>query len=142
MSFYPIEAIVLNQSGTVTKTFSESDVIEFARVTGDQNPVHLNEEYAKTTMFQRRIVHGFFVGSLFSQIIGTNFPGLGTVYTFQSMKFTRPVYLNDTITATVSAKEIIVEKNRVLLECVAKNQQGEIVIIGEATVMPPKGEKQ
>ncbi|MCK7485107.1 MAG: MaoC family dehydratase [Bacillus subtilis] len=95
----------------------------------------------KPRFFRSRIVHGFLVGSLFSAILGTTLPGLGTIYTGQTLKFTKPVYFNDTITASVSVKDIIVEKNRVVFDCVAVNQRGETVILGEATVMPPKQSK-
>jgi 3-hydroxybutyryl-CoA dehydratase len=138
MSSFSIDQIFVGQHSTLSKTFYEADVYMFAQVTGDKNPVHLDDEYAKQSMFQQRIVHGFFVGSMFSQIIGNSFPGLGTVYTFQSLKFTKPVYFGDTITATVSAKELLIEKNRVVLECIAHNQEGQVVLIGEAFVMPPK----
>ena len=138
MQYFDISMIKQDQSESIERTFFEADVIAFANVTGDKNPAHLDEDYASKTIFQKPIVHGFFVGSLFSQIIGTKFPGLGTIYTFQSMKFTKPVFFGDTITATVKAKEIIREKNRVVLECIAINQHQEVVIIGEATVMPPR----
>ncbi len=136
-----IEQLFIGETATLTKTFFEADVLGFAKVSGDFNPAHVDEAYAKTTIFQTRIVHGFLVGSLFSAILGTTLPGLGTIYTGQTLKFTKPVYFNDTITASVSVKDIIVEKNRVVFDCVAINQRGETVILGEATVMPPKQSK-
>jgi 3-hydroxybutyryl-CoA dehydratase len=133
-----IEELHIGDSATLTKTFLEADVFGFAKVSGDNNPAHVDAAYAKTTVFQAPIVHGFLVGSLFSAILGTLLPGLGTIYTGQTLKFTKPVYFDDSITATVQVKEIILEKNRVIFDCLAKNQRGETVLLGEATVMPPK----
>lgn len=133
-----IDAMRIGDSASVSKTFTVADVEGFAKVSGDYNPAHMDEAYAKTTQFQARIVHGFLVGSLFSAVLGTELPGVGSIYTNQTLKFTKPVYLNDTITATVTVKELIYEKNRVIFECVAKNQNNETVILGEATIMPPR----
>ncbi|MCK9471717.1 MAG: MaoC family dehydratase [Bacilli bacterium] len=135
---YKITDLFVGQSCSLKRRFSETDVLKFAEVTGDKNPAHIDEDYAKTTFFKTRIVHGMLVGSLFSAILGTKLPGVGSIYTFQSLKFIRPVYFNEEITATVSVKEIIQDKNRVLFECVAKNEKDEVVIVGEATIMPPK----
>jgi acyl dehydratase len=133
-----LEVLKVGDSQTMTKQFTESDVIGFAHVTGDVNPAHLDENYAKNTFFKTRIVHGMLVGSLFSAIFGTEFPGLGSIYINQSLKFIKPVYLNDTITAKVTIKEIITEKNRVIFDCVANNQNQEVVLVGEAVIMPPR----
>lgn len=138
MKKYTIFDLHVGDSASLMKSFSEADVLSFALVSGDANPAHVNEEYAKTTMFKTRIVHGMLVGSLFSAIFGTKLPGLGSIYTFQSLKFVKPVYLDETITATVTVKEVIMEKNRVIFDCVAQNNQGEVVVVGEATIMPPK----
>ncbi|HKM29840.1 MAG TPA: MaoC family dehydratase [Bacilli bacterium] len=138
MKKYTIFDLHVGDSASLMKSFSESDVLNFALVSGDANPAHVNEEYAKTTMFKTRIVHGMLVGSLFSAIFGTKLPGLGSIYTFQSLKFVKPVYLDEIITATVTVKEVIMEKNRVIFDCAAKNNKGEVVIVGEATIMPPK----
>ena len=138
MKQFSIDALRIGDSASVTKTFSATDVDGFAKVSGDYNPAHMDEAYAKTTLFRARIVHGFLVGSLFSAVLGTELPGVGSIYTNQTLKFTRPVYLNDTITARVTVKELITEKNRVIFDCVAKNQNQETVIVGEATIMPPR----
>jgi 3-hydroxybutyryl-CoA dehydratase len=100
----------------------------------------VNEEYALTTMFKGRIVHGALVASLFSKVLGTDLPGNGTIYLGQESRFMKPVRLNETITATVTVVEIIVEKNRVKLETIARNSAGEIVVTGFATVLAPKAE--
>lgn len=136
--FYRLADLHIGDQAKTTKLFSEADVIAYAKVSGDANPAHLDEEYAKTTLFKTRVVHGMLVGGLFSTIFGTIMPGIGTIYTFQSLKFTKPVFFNDTITAQVTVKELIPEKNRVIFDCVATNQAGETVIIGEAQLMPPR----
>ncbi|MFH0993242.1 MAG: MaoC family dehydratase [bacterium] len=135
-----IEAMHIGDKASLTKRFTAADVAGFAAVSGDFNPAHMDEAYAQTTMFKTRIVHGMLVGSLFSAILGTDLPGVGSIYTHQTLKFTKPVYLNDEITATVTVRELILEKNRVLFDCLAINQKGETVIVGEATIMPPKKE--
>jgi len=142
MKRYTIEAMQIGDKASLTRRFTEADVAGFAAVSGDHNPAHMDEAYAQTTMFKTRIVHGMLVGSLFSAILGTDLPGLGSIYTHQTLKFTKPVYLNDEITATVTVKELILEKNRVLFDCLAVNQNGETVIVGEATIMPPKKENR
>ena len=98
----------------------------------------MDENYAKTTQFKTRIVHGMLAGSLFSALLGTDLPGVGTIYTGQTLKFTRPVHFGEEITASVTVKELNAERNRAVFECLAVNPQGEPVIVGEATVMPPK----
>jgi len=135
-----IQALQLGQSASYTKTITNKDVLLFAEVSGDDNPVHVNEEYALTTMFKGRIVHGALVASLFSKVLGTDLPGNGTIYLGQESRFMKPVRLNETITATVPVVEILVEKNRVKLETIARNSAGEIVVTGFATVLAPKAE--
>ncbi len=133
-----IQELRLGESASSTKTIIDADVIAFADVSDDHNPVHLDEAFAKTTMFKGRIVHGMLVGSLFSAILGTKLPGNGTIYLAQDLKFVKPVRLGDTITATVTVIEIIADRNRIKLETTARNQNDELVITGIATVMPPK----
>lgn len=120
------------------KTITDADVLLFAGVSGDMNPVHINETYAKQSIFKKRICHGGLVSALFSTVLGTTLPGNGTIYLSQCSKFVSPVYLNDTIKAMVEVIDIKESKNRVILKTTATNQHNEVVIIGEATVMPPK----
>ncbi|MGD9886471.1 MAG: MaoC family dehydratase [Bacilli bacterium] len=134
---FTIQELSIGKTSSITKRFTEQDVLMFAKVSGDFNPAHVDEDYAKTSLFKTRIVHGMLVGALFSAILGTDLPGLGSIYTFQSLKFVKPVYFNEQITATVTVKELLFDKNRVIFDCVAKNEQGDVVIIGEATIMPP-----
>lgn len=135
-----IQDVQLGQSASYTKTITDNDVQLFAEVSGDDNPVHLDEAYAQTTMFKGRIVHGALVASLFSKILGTQLPGYGTIYLGQESRFMKPVKLNETITATVTIVEIITEKNRLRLETIARNSAGEVVVTGFATVLAPKAE--
>ena len=133
-----IQQLQVGDKAVLRKTFIEEDVEEFARVSGDSNPAHMDENYAKTTQFKTRIVHGMLAASLFSALLGTDLPGVGTIYTGQTLKFTRPVHFGEEITASVTVKELNTERNRAVFDCLAVNPQGEPVIIGEATVMPPK----
>jgi len=135
-----IKDLKLGQSSSFTKQITNKDVLLFAEVSGDDNPVHVNEEFAQTTMFKGRIVHGALVASLFSKVLGTQLPGMGTIYLGQESRFMKPVRIDETITATVTIIEIIAEKNRVILETIARNSAGEIVVSGKATVLAPKEE--
>ena len=139
MNKLTIEQIKIGDSASTKKSFTEKDVLAFAEVSTDFNPAHVDKEYPKTTMFKKQIVHGMLVGALFSAIFGVKLPGLGSIYTKQSLKFIKPVYFGDEIEATVTVKEINKDKGRVIFDCVAKNQNDQVVIVGEAEIMPPKG---
>ena len=135
---YTINELYIGQSSSFSKTITETDVYLFAGVTGDFNPAHLNEKYAQETPFKKRIAHGMLSAGLISALLGTSLPGEGTIYMGQKLQFLAPVYFNDTITATVEVKEIIPEKNRVILRTYCKNQDGVVVLDGEAIVLAPK----
>jgi 3-hydroxybutyryl-CoA dehydratase len=124
------------------KTVSESDIYLYAGVTGDLNPAHVNEAYAKGTFFKTRIAHGMLAAGFISTVMGSSLPGPGTVYVKQALNFLAPVYIGDTITARVEVMEIITEKNRLRLKTVCVNQAGIMVLDGEALVSPPKAPKQ
>lgn len=128
----------VGQTASVTRTISESDVYLFAGVTGDLNPAHTNEEYAKTTHFKTRIAHGMLSAGLISAVLGMQLPGPGTIYTGQTLKFLAPVHIGDTITATAEIKSLELERNRVVLTTTCTNQEGTMVITGEATALLPK----
>jgi len=116
---------------------SESMINHFAVITGDNNPIHLDDGYAKTTIFKGRIAQGFLVGSLISSILGNDYPGNGTIYIAQNLKFINPVYIDDKIEVIIEV--ISVSKNKCLkLKTLCKNQDGIIVINGDATVIAPK----
>ncbi|PKM67596.1 MAG: enoyl-CoA hydratase [Firmicutes bacterium HGW-Firmicutes-19] len=133
-----IQQLTIGQSAEFSKIFTSMEVESFAEVSGDHNPVHLSAEYAATTRFKQRICHGHLVASLFSAILGTDLPGEGSIYLGQSIKYLKPVYLDDTITAKVTVIEIDEEKNRVKCETTAFNQHGDCVITGVAEIMPPR----
>ena len=137
MQSHTIRQMKVGDSASLQRRFTEADVQAFASLTGDHNPAHLDEEYARGTIFKTRIAHGMLVSALFSALLGTRLPGLGTIYTGQTLQFRRPVYLDELITATITVKEVLLEKNRVLFDCQAVNEKGETVLLGEATVLPP-----
>lgn len=122
-------------TASVTRTIGAADVEAYAEITGDTNPVHLDEEYARTTRFGRRIAHGMLSAGLISAVLANKLPGPGTIYLGQTLKFTAPVYLGDTITATVTVTAYDPDKRRMTLATVCINQNGDEVITGEARVV-------
>lgn len=122
-----------------TKTISESDVYLFAGITGDINPAHIDQVYSSGTMFKGRIAHGILVTGLISAVLGTRLPGTGTIYLEQQVKFLCPVHLGDTITATCTVTRLLPEKKRAELCTVCTNQNGAVVVSGQAVVRPPEG---
>nr|WP_041449723.1 MaoC family dehydratase [Anaerococcus prevotii] len=138
MKGYTIDEVEVGQSASFTKTVTEADAYNYAGVSGDFNPAHINEEYAKNTFFKTRIAHGMISAGFISAVLGTKLPGPGTIYLGQDLKFLKPVRFGDTITATCTVEEIIKEKNRLTLRTVCTNQDGEVVIDGKALVLAPK----
>jgi 3-hydroxybutyryl-CoA dehydratase len=133
-----IDMIQIGDSASFTKTVTETDIVLYAGITGDLNPAHINDEAAKAGMFGKRIAHGMLSAGFISCVLGMYLPGPGTIYMGQELKFTKPVYIGDTVTATATVIERIEEKNRLVLETIVTNQNGDQVIVGKATVMPPK----
>lgn len=125
----------VGDSAEITKTIEQSDVDAFAQVTGDHNPVHVDEEFAQTTRFGRRIAHGMLTASLISSVLANKLPGAGSVYLGQTLQFVAPVFPGDEITARVTVKQVRDDKPIVKLETICVNQRGETVIRGEATVL-------
>ena len=125
----------IGDSAEVTKTIEQTDIDAFADLTGDHNPVHVDEEFAKTSRFGRRIAHGMLTASLISSVLANKLPGEGSVYLGQTLKFVAPVFPGDEITARVTVKEIREDKPILKLETICVNQRDEIVIRGEATVL-------
>ena len=119
------------------RAFSKEEVSQFAALSYDTNPIHLDAEYAKKSMFGRLIVPGFLTGSLFSAIIGVKFPGEGSIYVNQMLNFRNPVYLDQEITAVVCVKELYPEKHRVLLDTYCHDESGKTLIEGTALVKLP-----
>ncbi len=131
------DELSIGQSATLTRTLTLNDIRAFAAVSGDTNPAHLDPAYAEQTLFHGVIGHGMWGGSLISAVLGTQFPGPGTIYLHQDLDFTKPVRIGDTlqVTVTVSTKDDL--KKRVELQCEVRNQHDEIVLRGMARVMAP-----
>jgi len=133
-----IDEIQIGDKASFAKTITESDIILYAGITGDFNPLHMNEEFAKGTIFKGRVAHGGITMGLISPVLGNKLPGAGTIILEMSFKFKAPVRLGDTITARVEVRGKITEKNILKLKTCCTNQDGTEVIIGEAVVMPPR----
>jgi 3-hydroxybutyryl-CoA dehydratase len=133
-----IDELDIGQTASFTKTVSESDVYLFAGITGDFNPAHVNEIYAKNTAFKTRIAHGMLSAGLISNVLGNQLPGPGTIYMQQQLNFRAPVAIGDTVTATVEVIEILRDKKRVRLKTVCTNQNDVVVLDGEALISPPR----
>jgi 3-hydroxybutyryl-CoA dehydratase len=137
---YYIEDLKPGMSASYGKTVGEADIVLFAGVSGDTNPVHLDEDYAKATMFKTRIAHGMLSAGFISTVLGTKLPGPGAIYMSQNLKFKAPVKIGDSVLATCTVTEVIAEKKRAVLSTICK--VGDTVVIeGEAMVMVPSRTK-
>lgn len=136
-----IDELRVGDVAEFAKTVTETDIYLYAGITGDFNPAHVNEEYAKNTFFKTRIAHGMLTAGFISAIIANQLPGPGTIYLKQDLSFLAPVHMGDTITGRVEVIELNVEKNRVRLKTTCSNQDGVMVISGEGLVSPPKAPK-
>lgn len=132
---YDYEDLELGMHATFAKTITEADIVLFAGASGDNNAVHINEEFAQTTQFKGRIAHGMLTASVISAAIAGRMPGPGTVYMCQNLRFMAPVRPGDTVHATVTVKGLMPEKRRVSLATVC-TVAGKVVIEGDALVMP------
>ena len=133
---YCIEDLSVGMTAVFAKTVTEADIVLFAGISGDINPVHLNHEFATETMFEGRIAHGMLTASFISTVIGTKLPGPGAIYLKQSLNFKAPVRAGDTVRARVTITEIIPEKRRIVMQTVAT--EGDTVVIdGEALILVP-----
>jgi len=133
-----IDLLNIGDVSEFTKTVSESDIYQFAGITGDFNPAHVNEAYASKTFFKKRIAHGMLSAGFISAILGNHLPGPGSVYVKQELNFLAPVYIGDTITARAEVVNLDQEKNRVTLSTNCYSQEGTMVIRGEAVLSPPR----
>lgn len=133
-----INEIRVGQSAQFSKTIAESDVYLFAGITGDFNPAHVDEVYAGKTFFETRIAHGMLIAGFISTTIGTMLPGPGSIYVSQEVNFLAPVKIGDTITTTAEVAELLTEKKLVRLKTYCTNQDGTVVIDGQAVVSPPR----
>jgi 3-hydroxybutyryl-CoA dehydratase len=133
----PRATLEVGDRGQFTKTITDRDIFKFADASGDYNPLHIDDVYARSTIFGRRIAHGILTAGIISTVLSSEIPGLGTVFVQLEIKFLKPVFINDTITATAMVEEIINPKRvRLLVACV--NQNGEDVALGNAIVAPPR----
>ncbi|MGQ9366953.1 MaoC family dehydratase [Azospirillum sp. ST 5-10] len=131
-----IEDLSVGMTASYAKTVTDADIVLYAGISGDTNPVHLNQEYASTTMFQGRIAHGMLTAGFISAVLGTKLPGPGCIYMSQTLKFKAPVRVGDTVTARATVTEIVPEKRRVVMRTVCTT--GETVVLeGEALLMVP-----
>lgn len=130
--------IKVGDTAAITKIITEADVIIYAEICGDDNPVHLDEEYAATTMFGKRIAHGTLTGALISGVLGKKLPGPGTIYLSQTYHFKAPVFLNDEVTVKVKVLSYREGKRITKLKTDVFNQDGKMVLEGEAVVIAPE----
>jgi 3-hydroxybutyryl-CoA dehydratase len=131
---YYLEDLAPDMEASVSKTITDEDIKAFAELSGDVNPVHIDDEFASGTIFKKRIAHGFLTGALFSTVLGTKLPGPGCIYLSQSMKFKAPVYIGDEVVATCKVTSVDLEKGRVTLACDC-SVNGKTVLEGEALMM-------
>jgi 3-hydroxybutyryl-CoA dehydratase len=133
-----IDELKVGQTARFSKTISETDIYLFAGITGDLNPAHVDEAYANKTFFKTRIAHGMLTASFISTVIGTMLPGPGSVYLSQEVRFLAPVKIGDTVSAVAEITDIRPEKKRVWLKTTCTNQDGTVVVEGQAVVSPPR----
>jgi len=130
-----LDELRVGDAAEMAKTVTEADIVLFAGITGDFNPVHVDAVAAERSMFGGRVAHGMLSAGFISAVLGMRLPGPGSVYLSQSLRFTKPVRIGDTVTARVEVLEIIAAKRRVRLATTCRNQNGEMVVEGEAVVM-------
>ena len=132
-----IEEFKVGMSSSYTRTIVEKDIIEFAHLTKDNNPVHTNNEYASKSIFKKQVVHGMFTASFFSKIFGTQFPGPGCIYLSQSIVFKKPVFIGDEVEASVTIDAVDTERSRLTFMTLCK-VKGHIVTEGFAEILIPR----
>ena len=135
---HPFAELRVGASASIQRTLTKADIVLFAKVSGDVNPAHVDAAYAKTTRFGEIIAHGMLGGALISMVLGTEFPGPGTIYVSQNLRFLRPVHPGDTLTVSVTVASLHTEHHRAVLDTRCVDQNGEVVIDGQAEVVPPK----
>lgn len=138
MERVPFEELGAGRSAELSRTVTESDLTLFAGLTGDFNPVHVDAVAAEASPFGERIAHGMLAAGMISAVLGTRLPGPGCVYVGQTLRFTQPVRIGDTVTARVEVTRREPERRRVFLETTCRNQDGETVLEGEAEVLIPE----
>lgn len=131
-----LEEISIGMSASYSQTITDADIKLFAGISGDNNPVHMSDEYASKTRFERRIAHGLLSASFFSALFGTKIPGYGCVYVNQDLQFRKPVYIGDTVTATITVTAVDIFKKRIFFDTVC-TVNGKKVITGTAEIAVP-----
>ena len=131
-NFAPLPSI--GSQAMLSRLITENDILLFAQVSGDRNPIHLDAAYAERTLFGKRIAHGFLIGSLISALLGNDLPGPGSIYLGQTLKFLAPIHIGDTVSVTVKVVALREDKRIVTLHTECTNQHGTLVLSGEATV--------
>lgn len=133
----PFDKLEIGQTASSQKTVREEDILLFAKVSGDLNPVHLDEEYAKTTPFGERIAHGMYTAALISGALSQKLPGPGCVYRQQTLKFRAPVKIGDTLTITIEVIAKRAQKNMLTVSTLVSNQHGQTIVTGEGSAIVP-----
>jgi 3-hydroxybutyryl-CoA dehydratase len=136
--FIARDSFSIGEKASISHTVTEDDIATFGRLSGDYNPVHFDEEYARTTRFGGRIAHGILAAAFVSAVLGTKLPGPGAIYLGQTYKFTAPVRIGDTVTAAVEVTAFREDKRIVTLKTECSNQRGEVVLTGEAVLLMDK----
>lgn len=136
----PLEEIEVGMNASYSQTITDADIKSYAGLSGDHNPVHVDQVYAETSRFGKRIAHGMLSSGFFSALFGTKLPGYGCVYASQTLQFRYPVYIGDTVTATVTVKHVDIEKRRLIFDTVCKVGKRK-VITGEAEIYIPENKK-
>lgn len=131
-----IDDMYVGMKADITRTITESDINEFARISGDHNPIHIDNEYAKKSRYKKKIAHGLLSASFFSALFGTKLPGTGCVYTYQSLKFKRPIYVGDVVNSIIKVKSIDKKNKKIMFstQCIVRTK---IAIDGEAEIYIP-----
>lgn len=129
-----LEDLKVGMSAAFAKTITEADIVMFAGISGDTNPVHMHEEFGTSSMFKGRIAHGMLSASLLSTVFGTKLPGPGAIYLSQNLRFKAPVRIGDTVTARATITEIVTDKKRVIFNCACTVGE-KVVIEGDAALM-------
>lgn len=134
---YAIEDLSPGMSASVVRTVTERDIALFGEVSGDTNPVHFDDAFARATPFKGRIAHGVLAASYLSTVLGMEMPGPGTIFVGLNVRFKAPARIGDTVKATCTVREVLLERRRVIFDCACS--VGDVVVLeGEATVMPPR----
>lgn len=135
-----IDQLAVGDSASLERTFTQDDIDAFARISGDDNPAHVDPAWADASIFGGRVAHGILTAGLISAVIGTQLPGPGSIYMSQTLKWLAPVKPGEALTATATIREIVAEKGRIIMDTVVTRDE-DVVLTGEALIMPPKADR-